>query len=293
MALDYYNSIDDFLGQRQGRYFGDGYLKSSHFIRNFELSGGLHTLRFSCTGVANLPETWSTKGEVQQKPHLSTIDVIEFALECLRLFRIGARRGHELTTDLLSSISIVAGKRPVDNDLSAVPITGEVLLDDTACEIMVLQIANMEVTLRLRPDADRHARPLAYRRHPVELGKVMLNSGQMQASAMAYSSPEQTGVWSLSASFACALQLGQLLLYKLDNIDRAKSNTLWMKKTAIGFSDLMPYGGNVQPIHAHLEDVLKYSKADGDWRRANVCAAFCNVQIICRVTHRLPDQVAR
>lgn len=187
----------------------------------------------------------------------------------------------------------MAGKNPVEDDLSAVPITGELLFDDTACEIMVLRIANMEVTLRLRPESERYARPLSYSRHPVELGKVMLNRGQMQASAMAFSTPEKAGAWSLSASFACALQLGQLLLYKLDNIDRAKSNTLWMKKTVITFSDPMPSGGDVQPIHAHLSDVLKYSKADGDWRRANVCAAFCNVQITCRVTHRSPGQAAK
>lgn len=287
MALDYFESIDDFLGLRQGRYFGDGYLKSSHSLRNFELSGGLNALQISCTGVVELPEMWSTKGESQQKPHLSTIDVIEFALECLRHFRIGTRRGNELTTDLLHSISIVAGKSPVEDDLGAVPITGQVMLDDTASEIMVLKIANMEVALCLRPETSRHARPLTFSRQPVELGKVMLNTGEMQASAIACSTPEPGSVWSLSASFACALQLGQLLLYKLDNIDRAKSNTLWMKKTFISFSDLMPRGGEVQPIHAHLDDILKYEKPDGEWRRANVCAAFCNVQITCRVTHRL------
>lgn len=291
MELGYYNSIDDFLGVRQGRYFGDGYLKSSQIIRDFEMSGGLSAMQISCVGVVNLPDMWSTKGESQQKPHLSTIDVIEFALECLRQFRIGTRRGHELSTDLLSSISIVAGKSPVEDSMDSVRISGRVLLDDDAIEVMVLQVANMEVTLRMRPETNRYARGMGFSRQPVELGKVLLNAEEMQASAMAYSSPGEDvagGAWSLSASFACALQLGQLLLYKLDKIDRAESNTLWMKRTFISFSDLMPCVGNVQPIHAHLDDVLKYTKPDGEWRRANVCAALCNVQITCRVTHRLP-----
>ncbi|MEJ6393491.1 AvrD family protein [Gymnodinialimonas sp. 2305UL16-5] len=290
MELGYYDSIDDFLGLRQGRYFGDGYLKSSQIIRDFEMSGGLSALQISCIGIVKLPEMWSTKGEAKQKPHLSTIDVIEFALECLRQFRIGTRRGHELSTDLLSSIAIVAGKSPVEDDMDAVPITGQVRLDDGASEVMILKIANMEVTLRMRSEIDGYARGLTFSRQPVELGKVLLNTDEMQASAMAHSSPDEAGgAWSLSASFACALQLGQLLLYKLDKIDRAKSNTLWMKKTFITFSDLMPCVGGQQPIHAHLDDVLRYTKADGDWRRANVCASFCNVQITCRVTHRLPD----
>lgn len=289
MELDYYNSIDDFLGTRQGRYFGDGYLKSSQIIRDFELSGGLKALQISCTGVVNLPDAWSTKGSSAQKPHLSTIDVIECALECLKQFRISTRRGGALPTDLLSSISIVAGKSPIEESMDAVPITGQVLLNDDANEVMILQIANMEVTLQLRPEEDNHARDRVYSNTPVELGTVLLNTDEMQASAMAHSGPADTGsVWSLSASFACALQLGQLLLYKLDKVDRAESNTLWMKKTYISFSDPMPFCGSVQPIHATLEDVLKYTKADGDWRRANVCATFCNVQITCRVTHRLP-----
>ncbi len=289
MELGYYKNIDDFLGVRQGRYFGDGYLKSSQIIRDFKISGGLNALQISCIGSVNLPDMWSQKGESQQKPHLSTIDVIEFALECLRQFRIGMRRGNELSTDLLSSISIVAGKSPVEDDMDAVPITGQILLDDEAGEVMMLNIANMDVTLRMRPETNSYARGLTFSRQPVELGEVLLNTEGMQASAMAYSSQgDAGGAWSLSASFACALQLGQLLLYKLDKIDRAKSNTLWMKRTHISFSDLMPCIGGVQPIHAHLDDVLKYTKADGEWRRANVCAAFCNVQITCRVTHCLP-----
>jgi hypothetical protein len=64
-----------------------------------------------------------------------------------------------------------------------------------------------------------------------------------------------------------------------------------MKKTDIRFTDLVPCAGGIQPIHVHLDDVLKYDKPDGEWRRANVCASFCNAQITCRVTHRLPAQV--
>lgn len=293
MELGYYKTIDDFLGLRQGRYFGDGYLKSSQVIRDFEMSGGLNAMQVSCVGAVSLPDMWSTKGEAAQTPHLSTIDVIEFALECLRQFRIGTRRGSELPTDLLSSISIVAGSKPVDDALHAVPISGQILLNDEAHEVMSLKIANMEVTLRLRPENGRLARDLSFSREPVELGKVLLNTEEMQASAMAYIDPERSGgVWSPSASFACALQLGQLLLYKLDNIERAESNTLWMKKTTIKFSDSMPCTGSAQPIYACLDDVLKYEKADGVWRRANVCAAFCNVEITCRVTHRLPTLTA-
>ncbi len=290
MELAYYNNIDEFLGQRDGRYFGEGYLKSAQTIRNFELSGGLLGMRFTCFGEVNLPDIWSLKGNNQQKPHLSTIDVIELALDCLRKFRICMRLGDELASDLLHRMSIVAGKSPIEDDMDAIPITGQVTFDERGNEVMSLRIGNMDVTLHIRPESQRLSRGLAFSRKPVELGQVLLNADKMHASAIANSMPEEPGMaWSLSASFACGLQLGQLLLYKLDKIDRAHSNTLWMKKTDIRFSDLLPCAGSAQPIHVHLDDVLKYNKPDGEWRRANVCATFCNTQITCRVTHRLPS----
>jgi hypothetical protein len=292
MEIGYYDNIDEFLGQRHGRYFGDGYLKSAQTIRDFELSGGPHGMRFSCLGGVRLPDVWSLKGTSQQKPHLSTIDVIELALECLRQFRVCLRRGHELSMDLLGGMSIIAGNSPIESDMDAVPISGQAVLDDNANEVMVLKVGNMDVNLYMRPESQRVTRGLTFSRNPVELSQVLLNAERMRASAMANPKPTEPGMaWSLSASFACALQLGQLLLYKLDKVERANSNTLWMKKTDIRFTDPVPSAGGVQPIHVYLDDVLKYDKPDGEWRRANVCASFCNTQITCRVTHRLPKQV--
>jgi hypothetical protein len=288
MELGYFPNIDDFLGVRQTRYFGDGYLKSSQTIRDFELFGRLERLEFRCLGAVQLPDIWSQKGDKLQVPHLSTIDVIEFALEVVRLLQGMMHRTDDLLVDGIHSLAIASGDSPVEDDLSAIAITGFVEREPGGLDRVVLSIANMKVTVKLYPDGFA-ARPLTLSRKPVRLDHVLLNVPEMQAAAMAISdSASQSEAWSLAASFACALQLGQLLLYKLDNVTRANSNTLWMKRTDISISERMPRVGPVQPIHASLDDVLKYQKPDGMWRRANVRAAICNVQIICRVTHRLP-----
>ncbi|GGK49249.1 AvrD family protein [Salinarimonas ramus] len=288
MQLGYFPNIDDFLGTRQTRYFGDGYLKSSQAIRDFQLTGRLDVVEFTCLGSVKLPEVWSQKGETLQVPHSSTIDVIEFALEAVRLFHGWSRRTEELTIDRIQSISIVAGKTPVEDDLAAVRITGRVHKADDGLEVMDLVVANMDVTIKLRPGIAT-GRKLTLSRKPVRLDHVMLNTSEMRASALATSdSSDPAEAWSLAGSFACTLQLGQLLLYTLDDVTRATSNTLWMKRTEITFGDVVPCIGPVQPIHAYLDDVLKYEKPDGVWRRANGCAAICNVHITCRVTHRLP-----
>lgn len=288
MELGYFPNIDDFLGGRQKRYFGDGYLKSSQTIRDFEVFGRLERLEFRCLGAVQLPDVWSQKGDKLQVPHLSTIDVIEFALEVVRLYQGMTHRTDDLSVDGIQSLAIAAGDAPVEDDLSAIAITGFVTRDLTGLDVMVMTIANMKVTIKLHPDGIA-ARPLTLSRKPVRLDHVLLNVAEMQAAAMAVSDSTDPGeAWSLAGGFACALQLGQLLLYKLDNVTRATSNTLWMKRTDISISERMPRVGPVQPIHAHLDDVLKYEKSDGFWRRANVCATICNVQIVCRVTHRLP-----
>ncbi|AOE88736.1 AvrD family protein [Ralstonia pseudosolanacearum] len=36
MALSYYNSIDDLLGRRETRYFGNGYINTTRSVSDFE-----------------------------------------------------------------------------------------------------------------------------------------------------------------------------------------------------------------------------------------------------------------
>lgn len=74
MNLSFFKDVDEFLGDKKTRYFGAGYLNSNHAIYDFSSeSDDQNILKFSCFGRVVLPQTWSIKGNGNQKPHLSTI----------------------------------------------------------------------------------------------------------------------------------------------------------------------------------------------------------------------------
>ncbi|WP_248111953.1 AvrD family protein [Ralstonia pseudosolanacearum] len=73
MALSYYDSIDDLLGRRETRYFGNGYINTTRSVFDFECIETDTGLQFSCVAALELPSLWSAKGDSKQKPHLSGV----------------------------------------------------------------------------------------------------------------------------------------------------------------------------------------------------------------------------
>lgn len=296
MSLSYYKKIDDFLGDRNSRYFGDGYLKTNQSIENFQLLTGADHTRFVCNGVVMLPEVWSKKGKSNQTPHLSTIDVLELSIECLRqLLLARTLQNRPISAGHIKQISIIAGNAPVETSLDNIEISGKVLEDSDGNHVLEVSIANMQLEIVYVPTVSASLPVLSLKKQPIEVSCVMVHADNDESTASAVVKPlsiytDET--WSISSCFAASLQLGQTLLYNLDNVDRAKSNTLWMKRTTITFSnELSRLTLLSQPISTKLENVRKYNKTDGDWRRADIVSVFCNAKIVCSVTHRLPPDI--
>jgi hypothetical protein len=283
--------IDEFLGSRDGRYFGNGYLRTGQSIDNFKIVDRSDGLDFSCTGHIALPDLWSEKEGDRQRPHLSTIDVIELAVECLRMLLHRTTYSQKLPADFLKKISIVSGNSPVEDGLETLALHGQVRRADADHDVLDLQIANMTVAVTFASSPPGPARYIAFSRQPVSIANVMVNTPEMTACAIvnpANENPDEA--WSLSSCFAAALQLGQTLLYKLDGLTRAESNTLWMKRTVIFFSPSPSTLAFPQSIYVRLDGARRYAKPDGEWRRAEIFSLFCNTNIVCSVTHRLPDK---
>ena len=88
-------------------------------------------------------------------------------------------------------------------------------------------------------------------------------------------------------SFVVALQLGQALLYEIDEIPRAESDTLWMRHTTI--VDAAPAGAGEQVIAtACLRDAVLVPGRDALWRTATIDGDLAGVRTRCAVAHRLP-----
>src|SRR5690606_21392631 len=67
--------------------------------------------------------------------------------------------------------------------------------------------------------------------------------------------------------FVAALQLGQVLLYSLDGVARADSNTLWMRRTVIRPAPETPADGRFE---VRLREPRQLRGAPGAWRSAEM-----------------------
>jgi hypothetical protein len=84
--------------------------------------------------------------------------------------------------------------------------------------------------------------------------------------------------------FVSALQLGQLLLYRLDEVDRAGSSTLWMRRTV-----LEPVADLVSGRFAvTLDNASLLPAKQGTWRSVEIVSTYGRQRLRCSVAHLLP-----
>jgi hypothetical protein len=288
MSLSYYQTIDEFLGSGETRYFGGGYLNTEQILTDFSLTEQDGKIEFQSTGMVVLPEIWSAKGSGKQKPHLSSIDAIEFAVACLGEILKQKFPGSECSIELIERINVVAGKEPVEDTLDAIPLRGILKTLPDGHYAVEMSISNMKVTLACSAQKLKNGFKLGREKQPVVINDLMLNQEGMNASAIVSSARQNASEsWALSSCFASALQMGQVLLYKLDSLTRDKSHTLWMRRMSIGLSPGIPALGMAQPIYTRLNNVKKLRMDGADWRCADIFSIMCNTNIVCSVAHRL------
>lgn len=209
MSVGYYESIDEFLGARESRYFGRGYINTAQTISGFALDDAEDGTRFSGSGVVQLPGLWSAKGERQQKPHLSSIDAIEFAISCLSRVFAQLHPGQAFSLERLEKMSVLAGREPVEENPDAIALRGHVRQDAMGAGTLEMQISNMKVRRTFSAEPGPAGLVLGQEKQPLEIRDLMLHRDTLKASAIV--APERQNKaesWSLSSCFAAALGLG-------------------------------------------------------------------------------------
>jgi len=83
-------------------------------------------------------------------------------------------------------------------------------------------------------------------------------------------------------------QLAQILLYRLDGIDRGRSKTLWMRRLAVASPG--PGGPSSSAIAGSIAvartTMLKLG--DATWRNSELIGEFGDLRVTCVVAHQLP-----
>ncbi len=134
------DSVDDVLGERHTRFFGEGFKRVSYSLADITVvpdatGTGDATGTTGSTGAAgspgaegstgqvhatvgiHLPDTWSRKGETLQRPHLSTLDGMIVAARLTGVYVAHARRLPADARFRVRGLRIKAGNAPDEEGL--------------------------------------------------------------------------------------------------------------------------------------------------------------------------------
>ncbi|MFE1879999.1 AvrD family protein [Streptomyces diastatochromogenes] len=327
-APPYLADVSDYLGAPERRFFGEGYKRARHHLTGFHIpeadGAAAEAPRLGATARVTYPSDWSRKGEVDQRPHLSTVDVLLLAAqltEALLTAHLGLTE-RELATVWLARVRIKAGSRPVEDDLAGFPVTAYVAdrlpspqpgCARTAVEATVgtlrvrLEADHPDIRPGERPAVEPAVRDGGYgdagRLGGQRVESMQVRPGTNVATADVRLSGGPDGVLGgmegehqpsvhLVDAFVTALQVGQVLLYELDQVPRSASDTLWMRSTLLEAATphrprIAPDGGPL-PLRAELRDAVLLNNRHGEtWRRADIVATLADITVVCSVAHRL------
>jgi hypothetical protein len=97
-------------------------------------------------------------------------------------------------------------------------------------------------------------------------------------------------------AFVVNLQLVQILMYELDSLTRADSNTLWMMRTVLEAPAAPPplpdHPDLALPAEATLTEKRLLPLRGGTWRSVDIEAGLAGIGLRCGFAHELPPHAA-
>ncbi|MGO4246418.1 AvrD family protein [Paenarthrobacter sp. RAF54_2] len=329
-----YASIDELLGDGRGRFFSHGYKTTNPRLRELRVNHTVSESTLTACAALGVEGTWSIKGNSEQTPHLGTTDVLVLAARMAEALLASRYSPELLPAAYLASVTISGGSEPVEGTLGDLECratlqdlgNASVLRCSVGSMTAVLEVAHEHAELGLASVQSPSEEALvgdAYTRlygglwaeRQVSLLDVVLDPSEgdagegtararlsfRQQPSLSRRLDDRRGLeaaypQALSAVeyFVGSLQLGQVLLYRLDSLNRADSNTLWMRKTRITLSGPCPKNGGGQgtglAVRLHKSRLIE--KDGGWWRCADVVGTFDGGEVVCSVAHQLPSKAA-
>ncbi|MFZ2172541.1 MAG: AvrD family protein [Rhodococcus sp. (in: high G+C Gram-positive bacteria)] len=319
-------SLDDVLGAADHRYFGRGYKNVNHDLIDLDLGRSTAPgTEHRAVAVLDYPRRWSEKGSKELAPHVSSIDTVALAAALLEAALGYTRRldPDEQAQVWVSHAKVSAGTRP-EEDLHRVPVSAvvtgvEQLPAGTVATTATFRVGQLRGTMTLihpagageqhRGGTDRVPGPSAqvlpfylggYKSHTLTARDLTVDSDSVTATVEIDIDTTTTfggaeTAWPRSVSVIDAVlgaaQLSQVLLYRLDGVDRTTSNTLWMRKLELVAAGPDRDAGRPFRGQVRVRRLSTIHRSGAVWRSADlVVTDFGGVTGSCLLAHELPTR---
>lgn len=328
MALDIAaDSITQHLGPNRDRYFAEGFKRVAHALTDLEIrpSDGRGTIR--AFAELTYPENWSQKATGRLRPHLSSVDALILSVELADAYLTHAYglRPEQRQRMWLRSFDMRAAASQGDLDrFDVVAVATDCAVRDglhadetTAfeCHIGTIRV-NCVVEHAIGPralttaayassteilgDADRRYYGDGYKRRTQHIDGVRPSADGTVVEArirveetwpilgVGFAGAYQPATSMIDCMLSLA-QLAQVLAYRIDGIERAKSNTLWMRRVAM--STTTPSHSLALPLDALVAVSRSRIVGVGSdlWRVLGLVGHFGEIQAQASLAHALPD----
>ncbi|RZS44443.1 avirulence D protein (AvrD) [Herbihabitans rhizosphaerae] len=312
------NSVDDYLGPAETRFFGNGYRRAEYDVGDIAVDGaGVR----STVGV-RYPVDWSRKAAGDLRPHLSTVDMLVLGVQLCEVHLAAAGLDADARRRAwLRKITLRAGTRPqeeLDGLHGAATLRERHTARDEAVSVYDCAIGTMRARCEIvHPRVDEGAAGTfrsieeavgeaggrfygdGFRRRSHRISDVVVDLDGRRSSArlrIAQDGRVSDGIdgayqpsVSLIDCFVGNLQLAQVMMYEMDAVKRSDSNTLWMLKTVLESSGpRRPWSGEIATEAAITRKQLLPLRG-GVWRSVDIEAKCGGVELRSSFAHELPD----
>ncbi|MFD9128012.1 AvrD family protein [Kitasatospora sp. NPDC059571] len=330
------HSIDDYLGPGETRFFSRGYQRAGYGVHGLTATpAGAADPGVRGLLDLDYPADWSRKKDgTDLRPHLSTVDALVLGVQLaeLHLAHAYGLSPADRRTVRLAKVVLRAGTAPQE-DLLGVPVSARLRTTEPAGDryrsVHECAVGNLRVRVEtehpivsrtaaearfgslaeaLGPGEPRfYGEGFKFRRH--EITDVAVDGAEHAATAAVRftrtdGAPDpDEGIAaggrpavSLIDCFVVNLQLAQVLMYELDGLSRAESNTLWMTQTVLTAPEEGTEAELVEGLPLATGVALTGKRLlplrGGVWRSVELRGGMAGIGMHCAFAHELPARVA-
>ncbi|MFS1026486.1 AvrD family protein [Enterococcus casseliflavus] len=326
MSKTVYENADVLLGNKDDRYFGNGYKNVIHDIYNVSITD----TNVSAFTTIKYPKSWSRKNtSTDLVPHLSTIDATYIGLQLCEIFLITALvlDDNERNNVFIKKLKLKSGSLPLENlkEISTILSYKRNEKEDDEYDTHIFDgvVGNIHFYAELETEkfpfikigriqysdsyivlgdlSERYYGNL-FQRTIQNIENIKLDVIGVTASAdisITNDFFERESCYGIDNNFlsdfspsvidciVAIAQLSQVLIYDIDALDRKKSNTLWMRKINIDRRRESFESFHRSHISANKSIVLKMK--DDNWRIFDMQGSFYNFTFNYSIAHKLPE----